>query len=167
LRQEYAVCSDGLMWESYIFGGAQRRQDWPRIRKAADDWRPYVDRGKAVLALSYVRGDNDEQHKENAFYAYACAKLSGFLWSHYDGLNEVRIGMPVGDIRLVGGVHYRSYEKGFVAVNPGREAETVEIPVNAKEPAFVDVFTGKTLNAKNGRLEIVVPANAGRVYRAG
>ena len=167
LREEYAEYSDGLMWESYIFGNAQRRQDWEQVRKAADDWRHYVDCGKAVLALSYVGGENEEQRKENAFYAYACAKLSGFLWSRYDDLNQVRIGRPIDDIRSGNGVHYRIYEKGVVAVNPDREAQTVEIPLNTKDAAFVDVFTGKTLNAEDGRLKIAVPPNAGRLYRSG
>ncbi|HUL21202.1 MAG TPA: putative glycoside hydrolase [Thermodesulfobacteriota bacterium] len=166
LREEYAEYSDGLMWESYIFGDDQRRQDWSRVRKAADDWRQYVDRGKAVLALSYVGGENEEQHKENAFYAYACAKLSGFLWSHFDGLNQTRIGRPIDDIRSINGIHYRIYEKGIVAVNPDREARTVEISLNTKDAAFIDVFTGKTLKVGNDCLKIAVPPDAGRVYRS-
>ena len=52
-------------------------------------------------------------------------------------------------------------------MNPDREAQTVEIPLNTKDAAFVDVFTGKTLNAEDGRLKIAVPPNAGRVYRSG
>jgi hypothetical protein len=164
LREEYAEYSDGLMWESYIFGDAQRRQDWPQVRKAADDWRQYVDRGKAVLALSNVGGENEEQRKENAFYAYACAKLSGFLWARYYELNLVRIGKPIDDMRSANGVHYRNYEKGVVAVNPDCKVQTVEILLNMKNAAFVDVFTGKTLNAENGCLKIAVPPNAGRVY---
>ncbi len=53
------------------------------------------------------------------------------------------------------------YEKGVVVVNPDSEARTVEIPLKTKGAAFVDIFTGKTLDAENGRLKIAVPANAG------
>jgi hypothetical protein len=123
-----------------------------------------VDRGKAVLAVSHVGGENEEQRKENAFYAYACAKLSGFLWARYYELNLVRIGKPIDDMRSANGVHYRNYEKGVVAVNPDCKVQTVEILLNMKNAAFVDVFTGKTLNAENGCLKIAVPPNAGRVY---
>jgi hypothetical protein len=82
-------------------------------------------------------------------------------------LNQARIGRPIDDIRSGNGVHYRIYEKGVVAVNPDREAQTVEIPLNTKNALFVDVFTGKTLKAENGCLKIAIPPNSGRVYRSG
>ena len=93
VRTEYFPYGDALMWESYckpkvsvneanIFGGAERRHDWNKIKQAAEEFKPYIESGKAILALSYVGGATPEQCKDNAFYAYACARLSGFLWAH-------------------------------------------------------------------------------------
>ncbi len=164
LRGEYGQYGDALMWESYIFGGAERRQNWDRIRQAADEWKPYVDSGKAVLALSYIGGETREERKENAFYAYACAKLSGFLWAHYSDLNEVRIGLPTDFIQVEDGVHYRLYQKGFVAVNPTAQEKTVDIALDKEHSEFLDLYTGEVLRAKDGKLSVNIPADAGRVY---
>jgi len=163
VRKEYEQYGDALMWESYIFGGAKRRHDWARIRQAADEWKDYIDSGKAILALSYVAGKTEEERKENAFYAYACAKLSGFLWAHYSALNGIRMGMPVGYIKIEGGVHYRLYQKGFVAVNPGKE-EKLSIDVGEKHLEFLDLYSDRALRVENGKLSIHIPADSGRIY---
>lgn len=163
VRKEYGQYGDALMWESYIFGGAKRRHDWERIRQAADEWRDYIDSGKAILALSYVGGKTEEERKGNAFYAYACAKLSGFLWAHYSVLDRVRMGMPVGYIKVEGDVHYRLYQKGLVAVNPGKGKE-LNITVGEQHSEFLDLYSNKVLQVENGELGIHVPADAGRIY---
>jgi len=164
VRGEYAPYGDALMWESYIFNGAERRHDWKRIRKAADEWKPHIDGGKAILALSYVGGETPEERKENAFYAYACAKLSGFLWARSSIFDKVRIGMPANYIQVTEGVHYRLYQKGVVAVNPGADDKSAEIPVTNSE--FVDLFSSEIVKAKDGKLHVNIPADSGRVYIA-
>jgi len=163
-RREYAPYGDALMWESYIFGGAERRHDWKKIREAADEWKPHIDSGKAILALSYVSGETPEQRKENAFYAYACAKLSGFLWARSSIFDKVRINIPMDDIQVIGGIQYRLYKKGLVAVNPGSDDKSVEIPVTNAE--FLDLFSDDILKVKDGKLSVNIPADSGRVYLA-
>ncbi len=163
VRKEYGQYGDALMWESYIFGGAIRRHDWARVRQAADEWKDYIDGGKAILALSYVGGKTEEERKGNAFYAYACAKLSGFLWAHYSILDGIRIGMPVGYIQVEGDVHYRLYQKGIVAVNPGEEKK-LEIDVGEKHSEFLDLYSDKALRVESGKLSIYIPADSGRIY---
>jgi len=54
VRKEYFPDGDALMWESYIFGSAERRHDWNRIKQAAEELKPYIESGKALLALSYL-----------------------------------------------------------------------------------------------------------------
>jgi len=164
IRKEYGQYGDALMWESYIFGGSKRRHDWNRIRQAADEWKSYIDGGKAILALSYVSGETQEQRKENVFYAYSCAKLSGFLWAHNPILDKVRIGMPAGYIQVEDGVHYRLYQKGFVAVNPEKAGKKVEIAVGEGHSEFLDLYSDSVLQIRNGILSISVPADSGRVY---
>ena len=163
-RKEYGQYGDALMWESYIFGGAERRDDWARIREAADEWKPYIDGGKAILALSYIGGETEKERKRNAFYAYACAKLSGFLWAHYPILDRVRIGMPVSYIQFEDGVHYRIYQKGFVAVNPDKEEKNVDIPMGEEYSEFLDLYSDEVLRTKDGKLSIHIPVDVGRIY---
>ena len=164
VRGEYAPYGDALMWESYIFGGAERRHDWPRIRGAVDEWKTHIDGGKAILALSYVGGEKAEKQKENAFYAYACAKLSGFLWARSRIFDRVRLGMPVGYIQMLQGVHYRLYQKGVVAVNPESDDKSIGVPVPSSD--FLDLFSSEMLKANEGKLCVKIPSDAGRVYLA-
>lgn len=166
LDPQYGPYGDAMMWESYIFEGGKRRHDWARISRAADEWKAYIGSGKAILALSYVRGDGVEERKENAFYAYACAKLSGFLWARYPELDGVRMGMPKGDMRVEDGVYYRLYEKGFVAVNPQADQKNVDIPAEGPYPAVLDLYTSAVLEVKDAKLTIRLPAGGGRVYLA-
>ena len=164
VRREYASYGDALMWESYIFGGAERRHDWKRIREAADEWRTHIDGGKAILALSYVGGGTPEERKENAFYAYACAKLSGFLWARSSIFDKVRIGTPAGYIQMAEGFHYRLYQRGVVAVNPESDDKRVEIPCANSD--CLDLFSGEMLEVKDGKLCLKISAGSGRVYIA-
>ena len=159
LHKEYGQYGDALMWESYIFSGGKRRHDWDHIRQAADEWKPYIDSGKAIVALSYAGGKNQEERKDGAFYAYACAKLSGFLWARSSILDKVRIGMPMGYIKTEDGVYYRLYQKGLVAVNPEQEEKNVRIPVGEGHSEFLDFYSEEALHVKNGRLSIQIPAD--------
>ena len=176
VRKEYGQYGDALMWESYlrseaswakrsfIFSGAERRHDWSRIRRAADEWKSYIDSGKAILALSYLGGETQKERKEIAFYAYACAKLSGFLWARSSIFDKVRIGMPIGYIQVENGVHYRLYQKGFVAVNPEKKEKNVDIPVGEEYSEFLDLYSDEVLRVKKGKLSIHIPADTGRIY---
>jgi hypothetical protein len=164
VQKEYFPYGDGLMWESYIFGGAERRHDWNRIKQAAEELKPYIESGKALLALSYVGGETPEQRKDNAFYAYACARLSGFLWARFSTFDKVRIGMPVGDIQEQDGVYYRIHSKGLVAVNPESTDKRVQIPVGSDYSLLLDLYSNETLQVRKGLLDVYVPANCGRVY---
>ena len=164
LREEYGPYGDAMMWESFVYARGKRRHDWQQIREAADKWKPFIDGGKPILALSTIGGETPEELKQNTFYTYACARLSGFLWGRSSAFDSVRLGMPAGDIQEAGGIHYRLYQKGAVAVNPESEARSVEIPVSGSE--FLDLFSEEALKAKDGKLSVNIPADSGRVYIA-
>jgi hypothetical protein len=164
VRKEYFPYGDALMWESYIFGGAERRHDWNRIKRAAEEFKSYIESGRALLALSYVGGETPKQRKDNAFYAYACARLSGFLWARFSTFDKVRIGMPIGDIQEQAGVYYRMHSKGLVAVNPESTDKHVQFLLGADYSSLLDLYSNETLQVRNGLLSVYVPANSGRVY---
>ena len=72
--------------------------------------------------------------------------------------------MPTGYIQVEDGVHYRLYQKGFVAVNPEKSGKKVDIVVGEGYSEFLDLYSDGVLQVKNGKLGISIPADSGRVY---
>lgn len=130
-------CGDCQMWESYIctWASQERWNSWEEILRAARNWQPYVEGGKALVTLSYV-GNTPYGITNDAFYCYACARLSGFLWADWFTVGDdpakvlyaVRLGAPLTGIQEADGIFWRAFERGLVVVypdpTPRREART-------------------------------------------
>lgn len=160
--------ADGIMIESYICTHASntRWHNWDRILQWAKDWGGGPDQ---IVALSYI-GFTPNPPREDAFYCYACAKLSGFLWADwyskfddYKDLFSLRLGAPQGRMHRQGPIYYRVFEHGVVAVNPSSEAASLSLPTPGHY-AVVDQFTGKLVELDKSVLRVQIPPESGRVY---
>ena len=128
---EFGPAGDTVMWESYIVSCNEqlRSQTWEQVRPMAEQWRPMTEEGHYIAALSYVGLGTPFGLKDDCFYTYAAARLSGFIWTGGAGsgqdpravLYAVRLGKPLGWMYRKAGVWVREFERGFVALNPSGE----------------------------------------------
>lgn len=135
LPKEYWKYLDAEMLESYIctWVSTDRWFDWDtHWNKVGKDLQPYIGAGKQIQALSYL-GHTAYGIREDALFCYATARLAGFVWN--GGLNantidlyQIRLGKPRTEELEQGCVHYRVFERGFVAVNPDRTSAAQWIP---------------------------------------
>jgi hypothetical protein len=191
LPPEYVRYMDADMAESYILTwvSTERRFDWKDYwLKKGQDLQPYIRAGKAIQALSFL-GHTPYGIREDAFFAYASARLSGLVWNgglplgnpETADIYRLRLGKPLTDEREENGVYYRAFERGLVAVNPNKEKAlsfTIAAPVPTTR--LVDVFGGgarewkfygdgyrvNTLAPKFGSASLVA-SNATAVQRSG
>jgi hypothetical protein len=161
--------ADGIMIESYICTWASkvRWHNWDRISQWAKDWGDGPDQ---IVTLSYI-GHTSAPPREDAFYCYACARLSGFLWADwyskfdsYKDLFAVRLGEPTGKMQQQGPIYYRMFDRGIVAVNPGADPASLVLPVKGCD-YVTDQFNGIRLKLSESTLRVELPAASGRVYR--
>jgi len=152
LPKEFWKYLDAEMLESYIctWVSKDRWFDWnDHWNKAGKDLQPFVRAGKQIQALSYL-GHTPYGVREDGFFCYASARLAGFVWnggplSSVDlaDLYRIRLGKPLTDECEENGVHYRVFERGFVAVNPDKE-KAAPITIGAPMPTarLFDIFGG-------------------------
>jgi len=174
LPDEYWLHADADMAESYIctWVSDTRWMDWHdywnAMGKKVEGW---LQRGKAVLALSYL-GHTKNSLKDDAFFCYSSARLSGFLWSAggdvlrgdpAEVLYTIRLGRAKGAEEEELGVHYREFDYGLVAVNPEKRAGELRIPGRARHIVF-DVYEGCKIAGVGDDVKVRLPAESGRVY---
>lgn len=160
--------ADGIMIESYICTHASntRWHNWERILQWAKQWGDGPD---VIVALSYI-GHTPNSPREDAFYCYACARLSGFLWADwysrfddYKDLFSLRLGKPQGRMHRQGPIYYRAFEHGIVAVNSSSDPAPLSLPIPGHY-TIVDQFTGRLIKLDNSVLRVEIPPASGRVY---
>jgi hypothetical protein len=174
---EFADAADGTMIESYVCSWAWkgRRQRWEQLKQAAARYAPYLASGGTVIALSYL-GETQSTVKDDAFFCFAAARLSGFIWSDYQTLGDnpatalyqAHLGAPVGPLaEAAPGVDYGWFEKGLVMVNGTDAAAAVRIPMaGPRGRAVTDLYEARELAPQSGALVLSVPPQSGRVYLA-
>jgi hypothetical protein len=174
---EFADAADGTMIESYVCSWAWkgRRQRWEQLKQAAARYAPYLASGGTVIALSYL-GETQSTVKDDAFFCFAAARLSGFIWSDYQTLGDnpatalyqAHLGAPVGPLaEAAPGVDYRWFEKGLAMVNGTDAAAAVRIPMaGPRVRAVRDLYEARELAPQSGALVLSVPPQSGRVYLA-
>ena len=126
-----------------------------------------------VIALSFL-GHTRNDTKDDAYYCYAAARLSGFIWTDYQTMGasdasrlyRVELGDPASETRSVSGIDYRSYTRGVVALNDRPTLKKVRLVLADSLPhaQYEDVYTGRTLVPQDGRLQVEIPPHSGRVY---
>ena len=175
---EFADAADGTMIESYVCSWAWkgRRQTWPELKKSAARYAPYVAAGGTVVALSYL-GETQSTVKDDAYFCFAAARLSGFVWSDYQTLKDdpstalyrVHLGAPAAPLAAAAdGVDYRWFQKGLVVMNGTDAPAAVVIPAPAgtRLRTVSDVYDAREFALADGTLRLTVPAQSGRVYQA-
>lgn len=171
-RKEWVGACDGQMFESYICTHAadHRWHDEARLLDFQRTWGPLAGEGNAVVALSYV-GHTRNSPREDAFYCYAWARLSGFIWADWftakDGarcLYKLRLGKAVGPMKSGEGYYMREFERGLVVVSS--ESRGAAFRLSAKDhPRVFDLFAAKHLKpGPSGDYEITLDEGQGRVY---
>lgn len=165
----FAAQADGGMLESFIFSwvGRGRRQTWPEIKRAAEKWAPYLRDGGTIQALSYL-GCTDRSIEEDAVYAYAAAKLCGYMWSDYQTgkshlcrrLRGLNLGRSLTPMLGNETINYRVFARGLVAVSEAPRSRTLslELPPSQKAKDFYDLYGKRRVEAIDGRIRLTVPA---------
>lgn len=189
LKPDYLRSADATMLESYIVSSSRYRwQSWEEIRNLVKETDPAIKAGKAILALSYV-GYTPHGMDEDAFYAYACARLFGYSWGDYFTLANswatllyrLQLGGPRSGVLESNGMLYKLFEHGLVVVNPHKDTRELHIKTgfpplrelltnrrysscDLKENILkgIDVYTQDPLD-----LRALIPAESGRVFIRG
>lgn len=180
---DYLRYGDAYMLESYILTHVSTRRwhSWEQIQKMAQQTASAVKAGKVVLALSYA-GYTPNGIDEDAFYAYACARLFGYSWADWFTLADARstllyrlkLGAARSDVLESNGMDYRLYENGLVVVNPNNEARELRVKTGFtflrdvlanRRYAPHDEAKGMTLDTQE--LQAIIPAESGRVFVSG
>ena len=168
--------TDAQMLEAFPYGdgSAELRSTWPEMEWIAARTAEAVRHGKVVVLLPYFGAGEAEKVKQAALLSFAYAEMSGFLWA--DGfsfagvkgdeaaaaeLYGARLSKPVGEVKRLGAVVYRAFEKGVAIVNPMAETAEVEVPVGAG--VVRDIGYGRELKAEGGKVKIEIAGEAGRV----
>jgi len=153
LPREFWKYLDAEMLESYIctWVSTERWFDWhDHWHKSGVELQPFVKAGKQIQCLSYL-GHTPYGAREDAFFCYATARLAGMVWNGGRPLSDpetailyqIRLGKPLAEEQEENGVYYRVFERGFVAVNPSKEAKA-EITLRPPIPTMklVDLAGG-------------------------
>jgi len=179
----YLRYGDGDMIESYAYSGASATglfTDWPTLLSWAQGgpWQELVRHGKVAIALSYV-GYTPKGTREEAFYCYAAAKLSGFAWADWFTIGQdavaqqlyaLRLGPARGEMEERDGVWTRMYHNGIVALNPTGEDKLLRLGESNPGPAYTylrELCTNRRVAVyHDGRpvAEPLIPAECGRVF---
>lgn len=175
---EYADCADGTMIESYICSWAWkgRRLNWQQLKDLAGKYGPYLSKGGVVVALSYL-GQTQSTVKDDAFFCYAAARLSGFIWSDYRTLGDdpatilyrSHPGPAVTPVLAASpGVEYRWHRDGLIAINGTDQPAELKLTVPAAQAGRVmsDLYEDRKIPIRGGKLSLSMPAQSGRIYLA-
>lgn len=174
----YADCADATMLESYICSWDRkgRSQSWQQLKETAEQYAPYIRKGGAVIALSYV-GTDPDTIKDDAFFCFSAARLSNFVWSDYRTIGsnpaavlyQAHLGRASTPITAAAeGVDYRWFPHGLVVMNGTDKAAELAIPVPPERTlaALNDLYAGQAVPVSAGHVRLQVPAQSGRVYVA-
>jgi hypothetical protein len=181
---EYVPYGDTLMWESFVwrspFDGDKppmvttRRwepRSWKELLAAYGRWRPLIEKGASIAPLTYL--PNPESEAENAFYAYAVARLAGFdQWTGtvvrrrdiLRRLYRVRTGEATSGLVEVGDAAYRQFQDALIVCNHSTQAVEVRVPLPpALRTTAVELFGVRKLPITDGHVVLSLPAESGRV----
>ena len=169
--EEWVGACDGQMLESYICSFAwDNRWDERKMLKLQEVWGPRVDQGSPVVALSYI-GHTKNSPREDAYYCYAWARLSGFIWADWFSAKEcardlyvLRLGKALGPMKTEDGYFSREFEHGLIVASS--QTKGASFKINAKDhPKVLDCFNALHLKpGPSGDYEITLDPGQGRAY---
>lgn len=170
-RTEWIDVSDGQMLESYICSWAtDKRQDVATILDNKKACNPITDKGCSILSLSYV-GYTEHPKRDDVFYCYAWAKISGFLWTDWftggksaSALLKLRLGQPLGPAEDKDAYIIRKFKNGLAVVSREKQGATLKLST-ADYSNVYDVYTVKRLTPDaSGDYTITLEPGQGRVF---
>jgi hypothetical protein len=164
---------DCCMWESFIFSWAWegRRHTWSDVkaRAKANEW--YLNAGRQIVALAFLDPRRHDM-KNDSFWAFACARLVGFvLWANFDHtevqfLNRVRLGSGLGPFQEANQIAHRFFENGLIVLNDSPEDREITLRAadNFAHTQLLDLHDGKTtVPVDKGAVKVSVPSKAARI----
>jgi hypothetical protein len=185
---EYAAYGDSMMWESFVWRSAfdgdkpplvktrlWEPRSWKELLDAYKRWRPSLEKGGSIAPLTYLPEPATEY--ENAFYAYAVARLAGFeQWTAQcvrrrdilRRLYRVRTGKAISDLTEVGDAAYRQFENALIVCNHSTKPVEIKAPLPpALRTSAVELFDVRKLPIVDGCVSLTLPAESGRVIVSG
>jgi hypothetical protein len=169
--EEWVGACDGQMLESYICSWAwDNRWEESRILKYQQLWSSMSDRGCPIVALSYI-GHTKNPPREDAYYCYAWARLSGFIWADWftakdcaRDLYALRLGKALGPMKTADGYFTREFQHGLIVVSS--QSKGASFKISAKDhPKVLDCFNAVHLKpGPSGDYEITLDPGQGRAY---
>jgi hypothetical protein len=164
---------DCSMWESFIFSWAWegRRHTWSDVKAKAKANQWYLDAGRRIVALAFL---DPKRHdlKNDSFWAFACARLVGFvLWANLDHtevefLNRVRLGSGLGPYQEADEIAHRFFENGVIVLNDSPEDREITLRVADAfaHAQLVDLYDGKkTVLIDEGAVKVKIPSKMARI----
>jgi len=175
-RRRWLKVCDCQMWESFINGPSRAREyNLSNMQYIADHWADYEDTGKRIVALAYS-GSTTGDVKEDAYFAYAWARLLGFPWADWFTLKDkpgrelydVKLGKYLQKHQKLDSVMFRACENGVVVttIRDGEQSVTIPLPAPFRHVRLLDVYSGAPVPVDSGKLTVTLPNRAGRVYVA-
>jgi hypothetical protein len=135
----------------------------------------YVLRGQAPKVKDVGKNLSPQEIKDETFFGYACARTAGAVWADWMSLDaatarvfhSIRMGIRPLDVRKeAGGVCYREYPGGVVAVNFSQDNRNAALPLSHHRGKLIDLYADSEVTVENSSLKVLVPANSGRVFLA-
>lgn len=173
---EFQKNGDCCMWESFIYSwaweGRRPEHSWEKIKERAAQNEWYTKAGRRIAALSTINRTRNEA-KEDAFWAFAAARLVGFIWwANLEGtgaeiLYQAHLGKALSPLKDENGISFRIYENGVVVLNNSTENRYLEIvlPGGFQQNQLLDIYNGsKMIPVKNKKVKVSVPKGCARVY---
>lgn len=181
---DYVSYGDTMMWESFIWRSAfdgdkpplikTRRwepRSWNDLLEACRRWQPWIKKGASIAPLTYLPERTAEA--ENAFFAYAAARLAGFdQWTGtcterrdiLRRLYRIETGKPISEIMEADGAAYRLFQNALIVCNHSKQTAMVRVPLpSAMRGAAVELYDVRELPIAEGQVLLTLPAESGRV----
>jgi hypothetical protein len=183
-NDEYAPFGDCQMWESFGWRSPVAGDKAPMVdARRCGSWKEFSDayrrrsQGKhtvSITALTYLPDPATES--ENAFFAYAAARLVGFeQWTAtcvkrrdiLRRLYRVATGRATSEIVEAGGAAYRQFQNALIVCNHSKQVVEVRVPLPpALRTAAVELLAIRELPIVDGHVALSLPAESGRVIVA-
>lgn len=176
-QERYACYTSGMTLQELASGGVTVLSHTPATKQYCEEARkwgikacPYVSLYK-VMDSSYLPDPASEA--ENAFFAYAVARLAGFdQWTGMCALRRdtlrrlyrVETGPASSELVEVGDVAYRQFQNALIVCNHSTQTVEVRVPVPpALRTALIELFDVREIPITEGHVVLSLPAESGRV----
>jgi hypothetical protein len=153
-------------------------RNWNKIQEIRKQTDPVVQAGKVVMALTYV-GYTPNSIDEDAFYAYACARLFGYCWADWFTLADaqatllyrLKLGAARSEVLESNGMLYKLFENAVVVVNPNYEDRELKVKTGftflrdvLKNRRYAPHDEAKAISLDTQELQAIIPAESGRIF---